>query len=59
MEAVRLLHEVYPLEVRNHLLRMDCNPSKPDELLEGLLPVDEPFLFIEQLVDSFKYNMIT
>lgn len=59
LEAVRLLHEVCPLEVRSHLLRMDYNSSKPDELLEGLLPTDEPFSFIEQLADSFKYNMIT
>ncbi|WP_020620485.1 DUF4132 domain-containing protein [Paenibacillus daejeonensis] len=58
LQAVRELHEVYPFEVREGLLALDSRWSAPDELLEGLVPLDEPFYFIEQLRDALDQNYI-
>ncbi|WP_341281014.1 DUF4132 domain-containing protein [Paenibacillus sp. FSL H8-0537] len=49
LDAVRTLHEVYPLEVRQHLLALDRRAKKPDELLEGIVPFQEPYELIERL----------
>ncbi|SMF84878.1 protein of unknown function [Paenibacillus uliginis N3/975] len=49
LEGLRELHEIYPLEVRHYLLSMDYRAKNTEELLSGLLPVDEPFRLIEQL----------
>ncbi len=58
LKAVRLLHEVYPFEVRNGLLELDGHYSKVDAALEGLVPLDAPFAFIEQAWDLLNSRSI-
>ncbi|MGC5772382.1 DUF4132 domain-containing protein [Paenibacillus pabuli] len=49
LEAIHQLHEIYPLEVRRYLLRMDPRAKNANELLSGLVPLDEPYQLIETL----------
>ncbi|KQO18165.1 DUF4132 domain-containing protein [Paenibacillus sp. Leaf72] len=58
LDAVRTLHEVYPLEVRQHLLALDRRAKKPDELLEGIVPFQEPYELIERLSGELNSYMV-
>lgn len=49
LEAINQLHEIYPLEVRRYLLSMDQRTKNANELLSGLVPLDEPYQLIEML----------
>lgn len=47
MEVVQHLHELYPMEVRKYLLSMNPRSRSEDDLLAGLVPLDEPYQLIE------------
>jgi hypothetical protein len=50
LDSIRALHEIYPLEIRNHLLELDGRAKQEqDQLLTGLLPLDEPYGLIDLL----------
>ncbi|MDO3411419.1 DUF4132 domain-containing protein [Saccharibacillus sp. CPCC 101409] len=56
LEAVRTVHEILPLEVRAELLSMENTGKDPDLLLQGIVPIDEPFAAITTLaqeIDSY------
>lgn len=56
LEAVRAMHEILPLEMRSELLMMENTGKDPDLLLEGIVPVDEPFALLATLgreIDSY------
>ncbi len=56
LEAVRAVHEALPLEMRAELLMMESTGKDPDAVLEGIVPVDEPFELIATLareIDSY------
>ncbi|GBF72462.1 hypothetical protein PA598K_00716 [Paenibacillus sp. 598K] len=57
LQAARLLHEVYPFEVRDGLLETDSRWAKTAELLEGLVPLDEPFQLIEDLREAVSHRI--
>ncbi|WP_172197980.1 DUF4132 domain-containing protein [Saccharibacillus qingshengii] len=57
LEAVRAVHEVLPLETRAELLMMENASKDPDVLLDGIVPVDEPFALIETLVQEIGSYM--
>jgi len=59
LEAVRMLHEVYPLEVREYLLSIDGHTKKRDELLRGIVPVEEPFELIELLRTELNMHQVS
>ncbi|WP_315792290.1 DUF4132 domain-containing protein [Paenibacillus sp. BIC5C1] len=54
LEAINQLHEIYPLEVRRYLLSMDPRTKNANELLSGLLPLDEPYQLIEMLRNELE-----
>ncbi|WP_366295626.1 DUF4132 domain-containing protein [Paenibacillus sp. AN1007] len=47
MKVVQHLHELYPMEVRKYLLSMNPRSRSEDDLLAGLVPLDEPYQLIE------------
>ncbi|MEK4660592.1 DUF4132 domain-containing protein [Priestia sp. FSL H7-0729] len=57
LHTLHQLHEIYPLEVRSYLLSMDPRAKSPNDLLAGLLPLDEPYQLVEMLRDEL--NMYT
>lgn len=58
LTAARMLHEVYPFETRGGLLELDGRYGKVDALLEGLVPLDAPYAFIEQAWDMLDLPVI-
>ncbi|PQP81667.1 hypothetical protein C0Q44_18380 [Paenibacillus sp. PCH8] len=57
LEALHQLHEIYPIEVRRYLLSMDPRARNANDLLTGLVPLDEPYQLVELLRDEL--NMYT
>lgn len=57
LHTLHQLHEMYPLEVRSYLLSMDPRAKSPNDLLAGLVPLDEPYQLVEMLRDEL--NMYT
>ncbi|WP_339307985.1 DUF4132 domain-containing protein [Paenibacillus sp. FSL R5-0519] len=57
LHTLHQLHEIYPLEVRSYLLSMDPRAKSPNDLLAGLVPLDEPYQLVEMLRDEL--NMYT
>ncbi|MDT9717935.1 DUF4132 domain-containing protein [Paenibacillus sp. ClWae2A] len=54
LHTIHQLHEIYPLEVRRYLLSMDPRAKSPNDLLAGLLPLDEPYQLVEMLRDELN-----
>ncbi len=54
LHAVRILHEVYPLEVRAYLLTLERSATRNDKALTGVVPLGEPFGLIEQLLQELN-----
>lgn len=54
LHTVHQLHEIYPLEVRRYLLSMDPRAKSPNDLLAGLVPLDEPYQLVEMLRDELN-----
>ncbi len=50
LDAIRTLHEIYPLEIRMHVLSLDGRGKQlSDQLLAGIVSLDEPYGLIELL----------
>ncbi|MEK3776143.1 DUF4132 domain-containing protein [Paenibacillus sp. FSL K6-4396] len=54
LHTLHQLHEIYPLEVRSYLLSMDPRAKSPNDLLAGLVPLDEPYQLVEMLRDELN-----
>ncbi|KAA8745337.1 DUF4132 domain-containing protein [Paenibacillus sp. UASWS1643] len=54
LHTIHQLHEIYPLEVRRYLLSMDPRAKSPNDLLAGLVPLDEPYQLVEMLRDELN-----
>ncbi|NGZ77385.1 DUF4132 domain-containing protein [Saccharibacillus alkalitolerans] len=57
LEGVRVAHEILPLETRDQLLLLENTGKDPDLLLEGIVPLDEPFALIQTLADEIDGYM--
>ncbi|APO46148.1 hypothetical protein BS614_20365 [Paenibacillus xylanexedens] len=54
LHSIHQLHEIYPLEVRRYLLSMDPRAKSPNDLLAGLVSLDEPYQLVEMLRDELS-----
>ncbi|WP_433743877.1 DUF4132 domain-containing protein [Paenibacillus amylolyticus] len=54
LHTLHQLHEIYPLEVRSYLLSMDPRAKSSNDLLVGLVPLDEPYQLVEMLRDELN-----
>ncbi|MCP1184689.1 DUF4132 domain-containing protein [Paenibacillus sp. 1781tsa1] len=54
LHTLHQLHEIYPLEVRRYLLSMEPRAKSPNDLLAGLVPLDEPYQLVEMLRDELN-----
>lgn len=62
LEVVQHLHELYPLEVRKSLLSMNSRSRNEDDLLAGLVSLDEPYQLIETMqleLNSYRVSWNT
>ncbi len=54
LNTLRALHEALPLEIRESLTQMESRNANKDYLLEGILPLDEPFELLELIRVQFQ-----
>lgn len=61
LEVIHHLHELYPMEVRKYLLSMNPRSRSEDDLLSGLIPLNEPYQLIEMMqleLNSYRVSWI-
>ncbi|KAA8786762.1 DUF4132 domain-containing protein [Paenibacillus amylolyticus] len=61
LEVIHHLHELYPMEVRKYLLSMNPRSRSEDDLLSGLIPLNEPYQLIEMTqleLNSYRVSWI-
>lgn len=62
LEITRHLHQLYPMEVRQYLLSMNSRARNENDLLAGLVPLDEPYQLVETLrleLNSYRVSWNT